>query len=116
VNEEKYVDRLKEWIEETKVDKYARGGVETIDLIHSKLDLVSFALGNVLKYVSRYPTTMDEKDLLKAGHYLAMVWSIHHRYARCQVCKPPCTLIDEVNRGDRKVIPYRCPYNDRDGR
>lgn len=69
-----FLEDLKEHIGNTQKDKYAKGGVETIDLIASKFDLESFALGNVVKYVSRYPTTKDKKDLLKAGHYIAMVY------------------------------------------
>jgi len=70
----KFVVDLANHIATTHRDKYTRGGVETIDLIAAKFDLESFALGNVLKYVTRYPVTKSKHDLLKAAHYLAMVY------------------------------------------
>jgi len=69
-----FVEDLEEWIERQKGEKYAQGGVETIDLIRSKFGIRGFALGNVVKYVTRYPFTGRKEDLLKAGHYLAMVY------------------------------------------
>ncbi len=69
-----FVDDLSDWIERQKKEKYARGGIETIELIKSKFGIQGFALGNVVKYVTRYPLTGKREDLLKAGHYLAMVY------------------------------------------
>jgi hypothetical protein len=57
--------------------KYACGGVETIDFIAAKFDLMSYALGNVIKYATRYPHTKNPKDLLKAAHYLGMIYEYH---------------------------------------
>lgn len=70
----KFVHAFLAHVKETHSDKYARGGVETIDLIASKVDLDSFAIGNALKYLSRYPSTKNKKDLLKATHYIQMVY------------------------------------------
>jgi len=70
-----FIEDSNKHIGKTHKDKYAVGGVETIDLIASKFDLMSFALGNVIKYVSRFPETRNPEDLLKAGHYLAMVYT-----------------------------------------
>lgn len=68
-------------IKRTNEDKYARGEsdapIETIDFIADKFELESFALGNVIKYVVRYRATRNCTDLLKAAHYLGMVYEEH---------------------------------------
>ena len=43
--------------------------MEPWDYTHEYLD-DDFFLGNVLKYISRYPITGDREDLRKAIHYL----------------------------------------------
>ena len=58
-------------------DHYTAGGIETIDFIKAKLGdgFVSYCIGNVLKYVSRYAKKNNPvEDLEKAKVYLE--WAI----------------------------------------
>lgn len=61
-------------MKQTKMDKYEKGKIPTIDFIKSKFGLTDFALSNVIKYATRYKETKNKKDLLKAAHYLGMVY------------------------------------------
>jgi len=70
----KFLKHLEKHIEKTHKDKYCKGGIETIEFIKAKFSLEDFALANVIKYVTRYKVTRNPEDLLKAGHYLAMVY------------------------------------------
>lgn len=52
---------------------YTQGGIETIDYIQSKMTAEQFEgylVGNILKYVSRYPHKNGVEDLKKAQWYL----------------------------------------------
>lgn len=52
---------------------YTAGGVETIDYLKAKMtkeQFRGFLIGNVLKYVSRYPHKNGVEDLKKADWYL----------------------------------------------
>ncbi len=49
-------------------DHYKRGGIETFDYIQAKS--MSYAQGNVIKYVSRYQYKNGLEDLQKAMWYL----------------------------------------------
>ncbi|HAB0280224.1 TPA_asm: DUF3310 domain-containing protein [Listeria monocytogenes] len=50
---------------------YTAGGIETLDYIKAKVkDYPSYAVGNILKYVSRYEHKNDIEDLKKAQFYL----------------------------------------------
>ncbi|RJC06409.1 DUF3310 domain-containing protein [Listeria monocytogenes] len=47
------------------------GGIETLDYIKAKVkDYPSYAVGNILKYVSRYEHKNGIEDLKKAQFYL----------------------------------------------
>jgi hypothetical protein len=53
---------------------YTQGGIETIDYLQAKMTQEQFEgylLGNVLKYVSRYPHKNGTEDLKKAQWYLS---------------------------------------------
>lgn len=52
---------------------YTHGGIETIDYLKAKMtqeQFRGFLIGNVLKYVSRYPHKNGVEDLKKAEWYL----------------------------------------------
>ncbi|EAG6575902.1 TPA: DUF3310 domain-containing protein, partial [Listeria monocytogenes] len=50
---------------------YTSGGIETLDYIKAKVsDYPSYAVGNILKYVSRYEHKNGIEDLKKARFYL----------------------------------------------
>lgn len=50
---------------------YTAGGIETLDYIKAKVkDYPSYAVGNILKYVSRYEHNNGIEDLKKAQFYL----------------------------------------------
>ncbi|EJE1708403.1 DUF3310 domain-containing protein [Listeria monocytogenes] len=50
---------------------YTAGGIETLDYIKAKVsDYPSYAVGNILKYVSRYEHKNGIEDLKKAQVYL----------------------------------------------
>lgn len=50
---------------------YNAGGIETLDYIKAKVPhYASFAVGNIIKYVSRYESKNGLEDLKKALYYL----------------------------------------------
>lgn len=54
-------------------EHYTTGGIETIDYLKAKMtheEFRGFLIGNVLKYVSRYPLKNGVEDLRKAKWYL----------------------------------------------
>lgn len=54
-------------------DHYKVGGIETIQYLEAKLtidQLEGYLVGNILKYVSRYPFKNGLEDLEKARWYL----------------------------------------------
>jgi hypothetical protein len=60
-------------------DHYKIGGIETIDIIASKLTHEGFKgymKGNILKYIIRYENKGGSEDLRKAGWYLDKLTNI----------------------------------------
>jgi hypothetical protein len=57
---------------------YTHGGIETIDYLQAKMTQEQFEgylVGNILKYVSRYPHKNGIEDLRKAQWYLnKLLW------------------------------------------
>jgi hypothetical protein len=54
-------------------EHYTHGGIETIDYLQAKMTQEQFEgylVGNILKYVSRYPHKNGIEDLRKAQWYL----------------------------------------------
>jgi hypothetical protein len=60
-----------EWDKVTNPDYYTKGRTEAIDYIMDK-DM-SFAEGNVIKYVTRYKSKNGVEDLRKAKWYLERI-------------------------------------------
>ena len=70
-----FIADFTDYLIEATDNHYSNGSnVQVLDLIQSSGMLESFALGNVLKYMSRYPKTKSRKDLLKAVHYIMTVY------------------------------------------
>jgi len=63
-------------VKETQVGHYATGEVEPMDLIEA-VGRGEFALGCVIKYVSRFKRTENSLDLVKAAHYLSRLWHLN---------------------------------------
>lgn len=58
---------------------YTHGGIETIDYLKAKMSkeqFIGFLIGNILKYVSRFPFKNGLEDLKKAQWYLDKLISI----------------------------------------
>jgi Protein of unknwon function (DUF3310) len=56
-----------------KPDHYQIGGIEVFDYMRAKMtaeQFEGFCLGNVIKYISRYPHKNGLEDLQKAQRYL----------------------------------------------
>ena len=71
--EEEYTE-IKEWLEENFIMyQYKNNGIECIDIIIfilGKTGVKFFCLGNVVKYIFRYPKKNGIEDLKKARWYL----------------------------------------------
>ncbi len=66
---------LERHISTTHEGHYVHGDVETIDTIAEiPGTFLGYTIGNVVKYISRFPTTRNKVDLLKACHYLLMLY------------------------------------------
>lgn len=72
--ESAFIQDFKEHIESTKTNHYSGGKVQVIDLVESLGMLESCAVSNTIKYIARYPKTKNKKDLLKAVHYISMIY------------------------------------------
>lgn len=78
----------------TKSDKYNEGEIEVVDFIDDKLSLKDYALGCAIKYIVRYTATGEKSgnkaDLLKAAHYLMMVYERYEKVpatgCKCVAC------------------------------
>jgi hypothetical protein len=75
-----FSEAMKRHILKTETGHYVHSKVGTMDLIEGMVG-DTFALGNVVKYVSRYPYTSKEEDLLKAAHYLSRAWALKQEEA-----------------------------------
>lgn len=84
-NEDNILKIFKEYVDSTYSEHYAKDrAIQTTEYIASQLDSTE-AIGafkfNVMKYVSRYgkKAGCNEKDLLKAMHYLLMLYYLHQK-------------------------------------
>ena len=74
IYEADFMDALNQHIENTYKDKYAHG-IEPLDFMESH-DMDDFLRGNIVKYIMRTKYKKNILDLLKAGHYLARLYSM----------------------------------------
>lgn len=68
---------------EVRPDHYKVGGIEPWDYMETKMtpeQFEGFLLGNVIKYVSRYPEKNGLEDLKKARTYLDRLIGVYDRF------------------------------------
>jgi len=68
-----FIEAVEEHIKGTAEGHYG-GRVQVIDLIQGQGILEGFAVGSIVKYIMRYTRTRSKKDLLKATHYIKMLY------------------------------------------
>lgn len=78
-----FEQKVLDWIQRTRSDKYAFGKIQPLTYIEA-WDM-PFLEGSVIKYISRHLACRegvfnppDEKDLLKAVHYIRQIWERDH--------------------------------------
>jgi hypothetical protein len=69
-----FSDRMREHIEATEKGHY-HGDIQPLDFFERWFSLDSLCW-QVCKYMTRWPQTGTEADLLKAAHYLSRLWSL----------------------------------------
>ena len=77
-NEGELLDELRDYIENTYKQHYAKG-IQVVEFIISNGETPDFLKGNVLKYIIRYgrKNGHDRKDILKAIHYAILLLNYH---------------------------------------
>ena len=76
--EDHYIDEIKDYIAKTYEEHYAKGNIQTFELIASSGHADGFTMGSIEKYASRYgkKNGYNRKDLLKIIHYaLLQLWN-----------------------------------------
>lgn len=70
-----FVKSLEEHIAKANEDKYVgKKGRDLIDYIYEQGGLVDFATFNAIKYLTRYRKLKNKVDLLKATHYIKILY------------------------------------------
>jgi len=74
-NEDKILEKIKEYIGRTYSSHYANNSVQTLDLIDAVGDASAFCRSNILKYASRYDKKGTAKlDIEKIIHYAVLLY------------------------------------------
>lgn len=68
---------LERHIEATEKGHYGGPGLQPKDLLESIGVAEDFYIGNAIKYVARYKRTHKAVDLLKAAHYVQLVFALN---------------------------------------
>ena len=69
-NEDKILEEISQYVNNTYDEHYSEGEVQTLDFIEACGDAKAFCRGNILKYASRYDKKgTPRKDILKIIHY-----------------------------------------------
>lgn len=78
-NEEELIRQLKEYIDGTYEEHYAKGKIQTTEFIQSNGDGIPFTRGNIIKYAQRYGSKdgRNRKDILKVLHYAIIMLHSH---------------------------------------
>ena len=79
-NEDKFLEDVKAYIDETYTSHYAKSEKQATENIVDHGHGTGFCMGNILKYAQRYGKKdgYNKKDLLKIVHYAIIQMSIHH--------------------------------------
>ena len=79
-NEDKFLNDVKVYIDETYTSHYAKSNKQATENIVDQGHGTGFCMGNILKYAQRYGKKdgYNKKDLLKIVHYAIIQMSINH--------------------------------------
>ena len=70
-----FSDRVVEHIRETEKGHYSGPEIQPLDFLEQWFHPDALAW-QVVKYMCRYPRTLNQKDLFKAADYLGRLWNI----------------------------------------
>lgn len=78
-NEDELIRQLKDYIDGTYDEHYAKGKIQTTEFIQSNGDGIPFTRGNIIKYAQRYGSKdgRNRKDILKVLHYAIIMLHTH---------------------------------------
>lgn len=78
-NEDELIRQLKDYIDGTYEEHYAKGKIQTTEFIQANGDGIPFTRGNIIKYAQRYGSKdgRNRKDILKVLHYAIIMLHTH---------------------------------------
>lgn len=78
-NEDQYLGEVQDYVVHTYGEHYAKGNVQTFELIASSGHADGFTMGNIMKLASRYGKKdgYNRKDLFKIIHYCILELWVH---------------------------------------
>lgn len=78
-NEHELIRQLKDYIDATYDEHYAKGKIQTTEFIQANGDGIPFTRGNIIKYAQRYGSKdgRNRKDILKVLHYAIIMLHTH---------------------------------------
>ena len=78
-NEAELIRQLKDYIDATYDEHYAKGKIQTTEFIQANGDGIPFTRGNIIKYAQRYGSKdgRNRKDILKVLHYAIIMLHTH---------------------------------------
>lgn len=78
-NEDELIRQLKDYIDATYDEHYAKGKIQTTEFIQANGDGIPFTRGNIIKYAQRYGSKdgKNRKDILKVLHYAIIMLHTH---------------------------------------
>ena len=79
-NEDKILEEISQYVNNTYDEHYSEGEVQTLDFIEACGDAKAFCRSNILKYASRYDKKgTPRKDILKIIHYAMLLLHFHDK-------------------------------------
>lgn len=81
-NEDQMLLELKEYIDKTYGQHYAKSKIQSTEFIMDAGHGEGFCIGNIIKYAQRYgkKAGKNRADLLKVCHYAIMMLHVHDQY------------------------------------
>jgi hypothetical protein len=81
-DEDKTIDELKKYIDETYNQHYSRNKFQATEFIFDNGHGVGFTVGNIMKYAQRYgkKNGYNRDDIFKILHYTIMLLHVHDSY------------------------------------
>lgn len=78
-NEDELIRQLKDYIDGTYEEHYAKGKIQTTEFIQANGEGIPFTRGNIIKYAQRYGSKdgRNRKDILKVLHYAIIMLHTH---------------------------------------